>query len=241
MKYDRAIVIGASSGIGREIVRQLASAGTHVVAGARRMDKLENLASEFPDLVTPWQVDVREPDMAAKAFQDMCQQLNGLDLFVYAAGVMPTVGPEEFSTAKDIEIIKVNFEGAVAWLNQAAIRFGNTRCGTIVAIGSVAGDRGRAAQPAYNASKAALATYMEALRNRLATQGVIVTTAKPGQVLTEMTSHLDLKGAMSAEEAAGRILAGAGKGGEHYLKLTHRIVFAIIRLIPSFIFRRLKI
>lgn len=239
--YRHALVIGASSGIGAELVRQLAASGCRVAAVARRGDRLEELASADPQRILPFVHDVRDVEEIPALFAVISQRLEGLDLVVYAAGVMPEVGWHEYDTGKDLSMIEVNFASAVAWLNQAALRFEGTKRGTIVGIGSVAGERGRGGQPVYNATKAALATYMEALRNRLARYGVRVVTIKPGPVATEMTAHLHLPGAMPADEAARRILAKSRRTGEHYLKFTHRVAFAIIRNIPSVLFRRLKI
>lgn len=239
--YQHAIVVGASSGIGREIARQLAQAGTRVAAIARRTDRLEALAAEFPDRVLTFAHDVTDYDSVPALFQHVTHQLGGLDLIVYASGVMPEVGPHEYTFEKDRAIFEVNVLGGMAWLNQAAIRFEGTRSGTILGIGSVAGDRGRAGQPAYNASKAAFATYLEALRNRLSRHGVRVVTFKPGPTETEMTAHLHLKGAMSAPDVARTALARAATTGEHYAKATHRVAFGIIRRIPSWVFRRLNV
>lgn len=239
--YRFAIVVGASSGIGAELVRQLAQSGCRVAAVARRKERLDVVASEYPEHVLAVEHDVRNLQEIPALFQDLCGRLGGLDLIIYAAGVMPRLAPNEYSTQDDAEIVAVNLVGAVAWLNEAAVRFQNTNLGSIVAIGSVAGDRGRAGQPVYNASKAALATYMEALRNRLSRQGVSVVTIKPGPVATDMTAGLGFKGAMSAHDAARKILTLSRSTGEHYLKLTHRLIFAVIRRIPSPIFRRLKI
>lgn len=241
-RFLSAIVIGASSGIGREVVRQLASAGTRVVAVARREDRLVSLVQEFgTDKVLEIVHDVTAYEEVPARFQEACRWLGGLDLIVYASGVMPEVARDEFSFEKDREMIEVNVLGAIAWLNLAATRFQGVGRGSIVGIGSVAGDRGRAGQPIYNASKAALATYLEALRNRLAKHGVKVATIKPGPTETEMTSHLHLKGAMSAADVAAIVIAKADRNGEHYVKLTHRVIFAIIRLLPGSIFRKLPL
>lgn len=239
-KFERAIVVGASSGIGREIARQLAEQGTQVVAIARRADRLAELAASSPKVI-PLEHDVTDYDAVPAAFQEATRRLGGLDLIVYASGVMPEVGPHEYDFAKDRVMIEVNVLGAMAWLDQAAIRFEGTKSGTIIGIGSVAGDRGRAGQPAYNTSKAALATYLEALRNRLGKQGIRVVTIKPGPTETEMTAHLAMKGMMSPQDVARITLAKAGRTGEHYVKLTHRVIFAVIRLIPSGIFRKLPL
>lgn len=241
-RYRHAIVVGASSGIGLEIARQLAESGCRVAAVARRKERLDTLAAEYSDgRVLPFQHDVTCYEQVPSLFQEITKQLGGLDLVVYGSGVMPEVGWHEYNFEKDRQMVEVNLLGAIAWLNQAAIRFENTGSGTILAIGSVAGDRGRAGQPVYNTTKAALATYMEALRNRLSRYGVRVVTIKPGPTETEMTSHLKMRGAMRPEDAARLALRKSAKAGEHYLKFTHRIAFAVIRRIPSWLFRKLKI
>jgi len=239
--YRHAIVIGASSGIGAEVASLLAEGGCRVAAVARRGERLEALAARFPERVLPFVHDVTDYEEVPALFQEITGRLGGLDLVVYASGVMPEVGETEFSFAKDRRMVEVNVLGAIAWLNQAAIRFQNTGTGTIVGIGSVAGDRGRAGQPVYNTSKAALATYLEALRNRLSRHGVTVVTIKPGPVETEMTSHLHLKGALSARRAAEILLRKSARTGEHYLLPQHRLIFAIIRMVPSWLFRKLHI
>ena len=82
---------------------------------------------------------------------------------------------------------------------------------------------------------------MEALRNRLARYGVAVVTVKPGPTATEMTAHLPQKGMMDARVAAEKIVKLSGRTGEHYLKVTHRVAFAVIKVFPSWLFRRLKV
>lgn len=241
MKARKVIVVGASSGMGRELVRQMAARGDRVAAVARREDRLAELAAEHPQQILPFAHDVAEPETVPELFAEICRQLGGLDVIVYAAGVMPEVGATEYSFEKDRAMIEVNLTGAVAWLNAAADRFQNVGHGTIVGIGSVAGERGRQGQPIYNTTKAALKTYLEALRNRLSKRGVRVTTIKPGPTATEMTAHLKQSGMMGAEEAAERILKVMDSGKEKYLKPSHAVIFAIIRNIPSGIFRRLKL
>lgn len=239
-KFKHAIVVGASSGIGREIASQLAAQGCKVAAVARRAARLEELAGDSGQIL-PFVHDVTHYSEVPALFQEITGKLGGLDLIVYASGVMPIVEVDEFDFAKDRAMIETNDLGAVAWLNEAAVRFKNTGHGSIVGIGSVAGDRGRMKQPVYNASKAFLHTYLEGLRNRLSRHGVKVVTIKPGPVQTDMIAGLGFKDAMTAERAATLILKKADKIGEHYLSIKHAIIFAIIRNIPSWILRRLNV
>jgi decaprenylphospho-beta-D-erythro-pentofuranosid-2-ulose 2-reductase len=239
--YKHAIVVGASSGIGAELVRQLAKSGCHVAAVARRPDKLNALHKEDSEHIHMFVHDVKDTAHVPGLFQGITQKIGGLDLIIYAAGVMPEVGPNEFNFDKDREMVEVNLLGCIAWMNQAATRFRYTERGTLVAIGSVAGDRGRAGQPVYNTTKAAVATYMEALRNRLDRHGVTVVTIKPGPTRTEMTSRLEQKGLMDPGKVARAILAKSARAGDHYVKLTHAAAFWVIRHIPSPVFRRMKV
>src|SRR5258708_35076601 len=98
----------------------------------------------------------------------------------------------------------------MAWLNEAAPRFARAGEGTIIGISSVSGDRGRRGQPAYCASKAALDTYLEALRNRLRRRGVTVVTVKPGPVDTPMTAGGARRPLLiAADRAAAEVLCAA--------------------------------
>lgn len=230
----RVIVIGGSSGIGAELMRLLAARGDLVASVARR----EAGAAEG---VRTYAHDVRNADEVPELFQRITGDLGGLDAVVYASGAMPEVAIDEFDFAKDRETIEVNFAGAVAWLNQAAIRFQGVGAGSIVGIGSVAGERGRRGQPVYNATKAALKTYLEALRNRLSRHGVAVCTIIAGPTRTPMTAHLDQSKMMPVEEAAKRILGAMDRNGEVYLNPTHRLIFGILRNVPSWVFRRLDL
>ena len=132
--------------------------------------------------------------------------------------------------------------GCIAWGNAAARRFQQRKAGCIVGISSVAQDRGRIGRPVYNASKAGMDTYLEALRNRLWRHGVRVTTVRPGFVETPMTAGLKLKGAISADAAAAQILRARDRQRAIvYVPGKWRWIMFVIRCIPSFVFRKLSI
>lgn len=243
-KFKHALVIGASSGIGAALVRQLANEGCRVAALARREDQLRELAqSAGEELVLTRVHDVENTAEVPALLQDIARELGGLDLVVYAAGVMLPVAFEEFNTPKDLEMIRINLEGAITWLNPVSERFGSLKRGTIVGIGSVAGDRGRSGNPAYGTSKAALHCYLEALRNRVARKGVHILTIKPGFIDTPMVAGLPgLFWLISPEKAAKIILRKARRGTQTaYVPARWRLVMAIVRRIPSVIFRHLKV
>ena len=139
--------------------------------------------------------------------------------------------------------MRINLEGAIAWLNEAAQYFQKQGNGKIIGISSIAGDRGRVGNPGYNTSKAALNTYLEALRNRLARKGITVLTVKPGFIDTDMTKGMPgLFWLISAEKAATIILNAAKKGKESiYVPARWGLVALVIKSIPSFIFKRLNV
>jgi decaprenylphospho-beta-D-erythro-pentofuranosid-2-ulose 2-reductase len=241
--WKQSIVVGASSGIGRAIAEELLTRGSAVALIARRADELEQIRQAYPQSACYlYPHDVRNFEEVPGLLQRITQDLGGLDLIVYAAGVMPSIDEHEYSFEKDRAMLEINTLGAVAWLNEAAKRFERTKSGAIVGIGSVAGDRGRRGNPAYCTSKAALATFLESLRNRLSRFGVKVTTIKPGFVDTQMTQGKPgVFWLISPAEAAKIILAAAQHGGVAYVPKRWKYVMAVIRGIPSFVFRKLPI
>jgi decaprenylphospho-beta-D-erythro-pentofuranosid-2-ulose 2-reductase len=241
--FRKAIVFGASTGIGAELVRSLAASGVQVIAIARRQSLLDNLAVEFPSLVVPVVIDLTASTDASQVLSDLCDRIGGCDLYIYCAGIMPRVGKDEYPTELDVESIDVNFTSAVRWLNAVALRCQSLKSGTIVGMSSVAGDRGRRGGPVYAATKAGFTIYLEALRNRLAVQGVRVVTIKPGPVSTPMTDGLaKLPLMISADKAATLILEHARKGTPvAYVPGIWKLLMTVIRSIPQAIFQRLDI
>jgi NAD(P)-dependent dehydrogenase (short-subunit alcohol dehydrogenase family) len=131
----------------------------------------------------------------------------------------------------------------MAWMNLGAARFEAKGSGNLIGISSVAGERGRRGAPGYGASKAALTSYLESLRNRCARYGVNVVTIKPGFVDTAMTrGKKGLFWVVSAEYAAKRTLqlARKGSGASGFVPRRWGLVARIVRWIPSFLFRRLN-
>jgi NAD(P)-dependent dehydrogenase (short-subunit alcohol dehydrogenase family) len=246
----RALVVGASSGIGAALVRELARAGYQVAALARRRDRLDELARECAPLVEHsggavhvHAHDVHDVDAVPGLFEEIARELGGLYLVIYAAGVMPEVGREEYDTAKDVEMIAVNVSGCVAWCNAAAVFMRSQREGTIVGISSVAGDRGRKGAPVYGTTKAAMNAYLESLRNRLAEWGVHVCTIKPGFIDTDMTrGKPGLFWLISADQCARRVLSAArSRANVRYVPRRWWLVGTVIKSIPSCVFRHLNV
>lgn len=240
---SNVIVVGASSGMGAAIARQLAGRGAQVAAVARRAAQLDTLSRDAGGRIRTYAFDTSDVESVPVLFDRIANDLGGLDGLIYSAGAMPAIAEGEYAFEKDRTMVDVNLLGAMAWMNLAAARFEAARGGTIVGISSVAGDRGRRKNPAYAASKAGLTAYLEALRNRCSRYGVNVVTVKPGFVDTEMTRGLPgLFWLISADEAAARILrlADRGNSASGYVPRRWALVMAIIQAIPSPIFRKLN-
>jgi short-subunit dehydrogenase len=245
--YRRVILVGASSGIGAALAQKLAAEGCQVALLGRRAELLEALCERINHKAGETRAlafvhDVADVDSAPALFAQIVKTLGGLDVLIYNAGILQVVKRDEFNLQKDLEMTRVNYLGALAWLNPAAAYFQALKSGQIVGIGSVAGDRGRVTAPAYNASKAALHTYLEALRNRLTRHGVNVLTIKPGFVATAMIKdNPRTPMVISAEQAAeGIYRAMQARKQTVYVPAQWGLIMQVIRHIPSFIFRRLN-
>jgi decaprenylphospho-beta-D-erythro-pentofuranosid-2-ulose 2-reductase len=247
-KWKTAIVVGASSGIGADIARQLSKQGCRVALVSRRETELKQLAAEIEqftgrDMTRVYVHDVTCYEAVPALFQQICRDLGGLDVIFYTAGVMPRIYSNEYDFEKDRLTVAVNLLGAIAWLNEAAQRFAAANSGTIVGISSPSADRGRRGFPVYGATKAALDNYLESLRNRLAAHRVKVVTIKPGPVDTPMTKGMDKLPMLISSEAAAKQIVRAAAAGKQlaYIPWQWRPIMFIIRNIPSFLFKKLKI
>ena len=242
----RAVIIGASSGIGEALAQRLGREGYTLALVARRADKLieicsgiNSAAGERRALAYPH--DVTDYAAVPALLQKIIADLGGLDLFVYNSGISLPTGFKHFDFEKDRRTTEVNYLGALAWLNPVAVLFQSAKAGTIVGTSSVAGERGRVGNPSYNASKAALSSYLESIRNRLTRRGIHVLTVKPGYVATELTQgQKGLFWVITAEQAAADICRAIRRGRQEvYVPARWRLVMGVVRNIPSFIFRRM--
>ncbi|HEX5324425.1 MAG TPA: SDR family NAD(P)-dependent oxidoreductase [Capsulimonadaceae bacterium] len=247
LNEKKVLIVGASSGMGAALAKQLAGKGCTLALVARRREQLEELAAEIDkiagrNLAHVYPADVTDYESVGPLFEKICGDLGGLDAVVYASGILYQVAANEYCFAKDKEVIEVNVLGAIAWLNAAAQRFERAKAGAIVGISSVAADRGRRGQPVYNASKAALDTFLEALRNRLGRYGVLVTTIKPGYVATPMIAGVKTPiPPVPVDEAASQIIKAVEEDAlVRYVSARWRWIMLAIKLVPSPIMQRLN-
>ncbi len=242
----RVILVGATDGIGKALAHRYASKGYWVTILGRDSEKLKALVSElmgaFPAATVKGVVcDLRENARLEKAFDEAIAVTGHCDLFFYVAGIMSTGDGVTCDPEGDAAMFQVNTMAAVQLLGMAANYFMKAGKGQLAGISSIAGDRGRKANPAYCASKAALTSYLEGLRNRLHPFGVQVTTVKPGFVLTKMLAGREgIFWAASPDEAARIIDDRIERGHEvFYVYRRWGLLGMILRHIPRFVFKRI--
>jgi short-subunit dehydrogenase len=243
----KAVVVGASSGIGAAIASKLAQEGYMVALLARREEQLNQVVAEINNLsgevrAVAYEHDVTDFENITATFQTVLQDLQSIDVLVYNAGVQPSFGISEYNAEKDHAMIDVNFKGAISWLAEAAVLFERMGSGHLVGISSVAGDRGRVTNPGYNASKAGMSTYLEALRNRLTRKGVHVLTVKPGYVDTDLLPSTDKPFPVASPEKVANDIWQAIKRRRQviYTPWWWRYIMLIVQHIPSVVFRRMS-
>jgi short-subunit dehydrogenase len=237
---EKAIVIGASSGIGRALALRLAGEGFAVGLAARRLPLLLELQAEIGAAARAKSMDVSDPLRAMPLLEELIVELGGADLIVICAGT-GHVNPDLAWEPED-ETIRVNVRGFAALANVALQHFLRRGAGHLVAISSIAALRGHGTAPAYNASKAFVSTYMDGLRHKVARLRlpITITDIQPGFVDTAMARGPNRFWVASAEAAAAQILQ-AIRARKRRVIVTRRwqLVAWLIRLVPDFVHRRL--
>ena len=251
-----ALVIGASSGIGAALARELARHGYTVALIARREALLNALRDEINqatgrESARVYVHDVRDYEAAPALLQRIVTDLGAqrLRMVVYTAGIMPDARqaesePGAWPFADERAMLETNTLAAMRWLGLAAETLRAQGGGTLMGVSSVAGERGRRGNSAYQASKAALTTWLESLRYRLAGSEVRVTTIKPGYVDTPLIAgkKLPRRTVISAEDAARRIVTAAERGrASVYVPGLWRPILWTVRHLPAFLMTRLPV
>jgi len=244
----KVLITGPTSGIGRAVAHRLAAAGHNLILAGRDREETERIVT---DLRVRYDATISSKHYEALAFEshreflDSCcagGELNGL-VMCHGYMVEQTLTENDFRAAATT--IDVNYKSYVSLLNDAARYFKQRRNGFICVVSSVAGDRGRQSNYTYGSAKAALTTYTQGLRNRLAPYGVSVITVKPGFVDTGMTWGLlkpqSLLVASPERVAVDIVRAIERRKDVIYTPWFWRWVMMVIRLIPEGVFKKLKL
>jgi len=194
-----ALITGASSGIGEATARVLAARGAKVAVAARRLERLERLASEIGragHTALAIQSDITDRRQAIEAVERTAEELGRLDIVVNNAGQM-LLGPiEDAPTEEWDRMIDLNLKGLINTAHAAvphllaAAEDSERGCADVVNISSVAGRIARSGSGVYNLTKFGVGAFSESFRQEFASRRIRSTIVEPGAVDTELTDHL---------------------------------------------------
>lgn len=245
MSSRRVLVAGATSRIAQETAKLLATSGDRLFLVARDPDKLrvvrDDLSVRAGQPVDGMALDLNDAGRHDEVIEAAAASLGGLDVVLVAWGVLDVSGGDEAGRA-DL-VLRTNLVGPVSLLTRVAHRFESEGRGLIVGISSVAGDRGRASNYVYGASKGGFSLFLQGLRNRLHGKGVRVLTVKPGFVDTPMTAGVPKNFLFASPARVARGIVSAMERGRDvvYVPWFWRPIMAVIRALPEPLFKRLKL
>jgi len=229
----KAIIIGATSGIGRELAVVMSRAGYAVGLAGRRLELLEGLRKELGDGSCIKRMDVAKP-VAMEQLKELITEMGGADVVVISSGT-GAINPG-LEWGKEKETIDVNVSGFAAMANVAFEHFRGLGEGHIVGISSIAAIRGGGAAPAYNASKAFVSNYLEGLRQKAVKLKlpIAVTEIQPGFVDTAMAQGEGLFWVAPAQKAACQIFRAIEMKKSHaYVTRRWRLIAWLLKLMPD--------
>ena len=239
-----ALIIGATSDIGRAIAHALAREGWSLQLAARAPERLER---EMRDLrvrataaVASHHCDVRD-DGGGTSLLDELHSLP--DLAVCVVGQLGDQAESQRDGTAAERVMHANYVGPALLMGALAERFEQRGNGVLVGISSVAGERGRASNYVYGSAKAGFTAFLSGLRSRLAASGVHVVTVKPGFVRTRMTEGMNLPARLTAtpEEVADAVVAAVRRQRDVvYVRRVWWPIMLVIRAIPERAFKRMR-
>ena len=233
----KAIVIGASSGIGLEVAKILMNQGWTVGVAARRVELLQSIGADAVE-----RIDVTAGD-ATEALQRLINKLGGMNLFLYASGI----GKQNRELTEDIELatVQTNGIGFTRMIGAAYRYFVNQGNGHIAAITSIAGTKGLGPAPAYSATKAMQNIYLQALEQQACSRGqnIRFTDIRPGFVDTALLSGDFRYPIKLRPEKVAREIVSAINLRRHIriIDWRYRILTALWRRVPRWFWRRIRL
>lgn len=237
----RAIIIGASSGIGRSLALELSKQGYSIGITGRRTHLLEKLANEISSPVYVATMDVIKTEDAINQLQDLISKMGGLDLLILNAGIGNS--NKEYLWELEKQTVDVNVRGFVALANAGFHYFRHSGTGHIVGISSVASHFSIGRATAYNASKAFISNYLKGLRYKAFKfhSNIFITDIKPGFVYTPMIKNNKGTFWVISSDKAARLIYKAVKKKKRdvYIPFRWRLLSWILPMIPEFIYKRI--
>ncbi|PKP02881.1 MAG: oxidoreductase [Bacteroidetes bacterium HGW-Bacteroidetes-6] len=234
----KAIIIGATSGIGRGLTSLLVEKGYAVAATGRRIDMLEELQKEHPSVLIKT-MDINDCEATITGLNELIAVLGGLDLLILSSGI----GNMNPTLEYDIEMRtpQTNVMGWTSIVVHIFKYFEQQKSGHLVAISSVAGLRGSRFAPSYGATKAYQINFLEGLRQKAGKlkTSVFVTDIRPGFVDTAMAQGAGIFWVASVEKASRQIFGAIRRKRKvAYVTKRWRIAAFVFRLIPRWLYDR---
>jgi len=236
----KAIVVGASSGIGRAVAIRLAAHGYQVGLAGRRWELLEEVSQSLPQPSWVAALDLRESDAARKRFEQLVTEMDGVDLVVVSSGVGFLDEHERWESVATT--LETNTLGFAAIADAAMRHFLAQGRGHLVGISSVAAVRPSSHAPAYYASKAFVSNYLAGLRYHVRKKQlpIHVTDIRPGLVDTAMAQGEGLFWVAPPEAAAEQIVAAIERRRDvAYVTRRWRLIAILLRSMPDWLYRRI--
>ena len=241
-EVKKAIIVGASSGIGREVAQLLIADGWLLGIAARREEPLLELKAMAPERVEVQAIDITKSD-ANEQLMSLIGRLGGIDLYFHASGIGKQ--NRELDTEIELRTMETNAVGFTRMINTAFRYFAEQGKGHIAAITSIAGTKGLGPAPAYSATKALQATYLQALEQQAHQRGlnIRITDIRPGFVDTALLNdNFKYPMLMRPETVAQDIVRNIyRKRHIRIIDWRYRILTFIWQLIPNWIWRKIKI
>ncbi|MFN8278035.1 MAG: SDR family NAD(P)-dependent oxidoreductase [Chitinophagales bacterium] len=236
----KAIIVGASSGIGRSLALELSKRGYQLGLGARREGLLQEIASEAGNGTFIKVMDAENQEALRQQVSDLIREMDGVDLIIYNAGIGESSGQWE----KEHQMHEINAIGFAAVANLAFQYFRrNKKEGQFVGISSVAGTRGMRQAIGYSATKAFMQNYLEGQRHKATAEKlpIIITDIRPGFIDTDMTKGQKGMFWVQPVDKAARQIADAIEKKQAVAYITRRwwIIAKLFGAIPDFVWNRL--
>ena len=238
----RAIIIGATSGIGQEVAKCLLLEGWQIGIAGRRQSALETLQRVAPDQIKIQALDVTQED-AAEKLNMLIDKTGGMDLFLLSSGI----GFQNMKLDMEVELntARTNVEGFTRMVDTAFAYFKKNGGGHLAVISSIAGTKGLGVAPAYSATKRFQNTYIDALEQLAHLQKLKIhfTDIRPGFVATDLLNDGKHYPMLMNAERVGRHIARALKHKRRVVVIDwrYRILVFFWKMIPRWIWKRLPV
>jgi len=238
----RAVIIGATSGIGLEVAKRLLNDGWKLGVSGRRQEELEKLQALAPEQISIQTLDVTQEN-AAENLQLLIEKTGGMDLFFLSSGI----GKQNPDLLPEIEMttVQTNAVGFTRMVNSAYHYFKAQGKGHLAVISSIAGTKGIGAAPSYSATKRFQSIYMEALEQlaRSKNLDIAFTDIRPGFVATPLLNDTKHYPMLMKPEKVAKYIVGAiyRKKRVAIIDWRYAVLVAFWRLIPKWIWVRQRV